>query len=761
MSLVFVWAMVLVNTIAQTISISGYVFEQGSGERLPFVTVGTPGSASGTVTNTYGFYSFRLPQGDSVKIRYSVLGYQSVEKTISGAHDQQISLALTPMAQQLEEVVISERIVQPRNILRLLIAAIKNIPSLLGEVDIVKALQLLPGVSRGTEGFAAFYVRGGGADQNLILLDEAPVYNANHVFGLFSAFNADAIRSVSFWKDDFPARYGGRLSSVLDLQMKEGNKQRFRAEGGIGLTSSRLTLEGPIVKDKASFIVSGRRSYVDLLTKPFMRRNQRQAYHFYDLNAKVNWKLDEKNQLYASIYLAEDLLSEKNVVRRSAFRRDISDGLNWGNATATLRWNHQLGKHGFINTTLYHTRYNFSVLSHEQRSTDSIKTVQNLDFNSSLWAVSFKTDLNYYLSKRHTFSAGGQWTSHGFTPRNFRAINTATDEVSFSKEFTGNQEVALYAEDRFVASDRWEASVGLRLNALLSMEKNFYFPEPRLSLSYRLPKKVVLTGAYSRMNQFIHLLSNTGLGLSTDLYVPVTENTPPQQADQISGTVRTYFDRPKLELTVSTYRKWMRDIVAYKDGADFLAIGDTPKDISWQDQVTTGKGKSYGTEILLRRDAGRLTGWIGYTLSWTVHQFPVLNEGKPFFPKYDRRHNLSLTGSYTLSDKIKLSANWVYYTGTYTNAPYAFANSQGYSGTRNSYKTPDYHRMDLGVQFHKKKKWGQRYWEVGLYNAYVRRNPTYFYMSGNSDGTGYQFDLKGRAMFSIVPSVSYNFRLGL
>jgi outer membrane receptor for ferrienterochelin and colicin len=758
-----IWATVFsfTNTVAQIVTLSGYVYEKGSGERLPSVAVSVAGSTSGTITNAYGFYSLHIAKSDSIRIRYAVLGYQPIEKLITGLKDQQVSTSLIPLVTQLEEVVISEKQATSTNLLRLPVGAIKNIPSLLGERDIMKALQLLPGVNRGTEGFAAYYVRGGGMDQNLILLDEAPVYNANHVFGLFSAFNTDAIRSVSFWKDDFPARYGGRLSSVLDLQMKEGNKQQFQAEGGIGLTSSRLTVEGPIVKDKASFMVSGRRSYIDLIMKPFMAQNQKQSYHFYDLNAKVNWRLDEKNQLYASMYLANDLLSEKNIVKRTSSRRDILNQLKWGNSTATLRWNRQLGKQGFINTTLYHTRYKFSVQSHEQRTTDSTQNTENLDFNSSLWALSIKTDLNYYLSNRHTFSAGGQWALQGFTPRHYQAFNTASGDAASVSDFVRNQEVVLYAEDRFVPNERWEASVGLRLSTLLTTEKKYYYPEPRLSVSYRLPKGVILTGSYSRTNQFVHLLSNTGLGLSTDLYVPVTLYTPPQRADQISGTLKKHFNGPGLEVSVSTYRKWMSNIIAYKDGADFLAIGDDPKDIPWQDNVTTGKGKSYGTEMLIRKDAGRLTGWIGYTLSWTVHQFHDLNDGKPFFPKYDRRHNLSITGSYSVSEKVKLSANWVYYTGNYTNAPYAFSTGQAYQGYRNSYKTPDYHRLDLGVQFHKKKKWGSRYWEVSLYNAYLKQNLTYFYISYTSNGQGAKTELKGKAMFSIVPSISYNFRIGL
>ncbi|GAA4442004.1 TonB-dependent receptor [Ravibacter arvi] len=763
-------------TTAQTvITLSGYVYENSSGERVPFASVTVAGSTKGALTNAYGFYSLRVPGGDSIRVVCSALGYERFEKVVSALADDTVSIALVPVVTRLKEVVISEKVTPSSNLIKLQVNALKNIPSLLGERDIIKSLQLLPGVSRGTEGFAAFYVRGGGADQNLILLDEAPVYNANHVFGLFSAFNADAIRNISFWKDDFPARYGGRLSSVLDLQMKEGSRQQFRAEGGIGLTSSRLTLEGPIAKDKASFIVSGRRSYLDLIMKPFMPDNEKLGYYFYDLNAKLNWKVDDKNQLYISAYLANDLLSERNVVTRKSSRREMVDKLGWGSTTATLRWNRQLGSRGFVNTTFYHTRYRFSMLSREHRVTDSTQTSENLDFSSSVWDYSLKTDMDYFLSRRHTLRAGGQWIGHGFRPRRYSAGNTATGFSNRVSEFERNQEIALYAEDRFTLNERWEASFGLRFSTLLTAGKDFFRPEPRLSVAHRLPGEIVLTTAWSRTNQFVHLLSNTGLGLSTDLYVPVTAYTPPQQADQVSGTLKKYFAKPGIELTMSTYRKWMRHITAYKDGASFLSIGDEPRDIPWQENITIGKGKSYGTELLLRKDAGRLTGWIGYTLSWTVHQFPDLNNGKPFFPKYDRRHNLSLTGSYQLSDQVKLSANWVYYTGNYVSAPYAFSygldryaihdyrylDSRAYAGYRNSFKTPGYHRLDLGIQFHKKKKWGSRYWEISFYNAYLRENHTYFYIRYDPNAVGgRKAEIKGRSMFSIVPSISYNFRIG-
>ncbi|PWJ57677.1 outer membrane receptor for ferrienterochelin and colicin [Dyadobacter jejuensis] len=762
----------------QTVIISGYVQEKHSKEAISGVSVTVVGSNTGTVSNTYGFYSLEIPIHKTAILQFSAVGYASVDESILADSDQTIPVFLAEQAYQLAEFTVKTKAVSVASPIEIPVAVIKDIPSLLGERDIIKTLQLLPGVKMGTEGFASYFVRGGGADQNLILLDEAPVYNPNHVFGLFSAFNVDAIKSVTFYKDRFPARYGGRLSSVLDLQMKEGATDKIHVEGGIGLTSSRLSVNGPIVKDKASFMVSGRRSYLDLVTKPFTKGNYKPGYYFQDLNAKLNWKLNDRNKLYASAYFGKDHLSLKETVNRSTSQRKIDQNLGWGNFTTSLRWNHQFSQKLFANTTAYYTQYRFFTKEgNYYLKTDDL--TQNLaSFSSSLNDYSLKSDFDYYLSNKHQFQAGIQLTRHAFRPRDYSYRDEVNNTGYAAPESYVNHDASIYLEDQIQWSPKLKTNVGVRLSGLATAQKSFLFAEPRLSLQYQGPKRWFATLSYNRNNQFIHLLSNTGLGLSTDLYVPVTDQSPAQQSDQISFGIQKRFEESGLTLNVDTYRKWMRNIVAYKEGTSFISFDDGPQDLPWTDNITVGKGWSYGTEFLLKKEQGKLTGWVGYTLSWTIHQFEEINSGKRFFPTFDRRHDLSVVSSYALSERVKLSANWVFLSGNRLTVPQSYSygyNGQPdrfhmgndlqlteYFGSRNSYQAEAYHRLDLGIQLHKKKKWGEQYWEFGLYNAYFRKNPTYYYLSYSTvrfDGeNGELGKVTKKSLFPVVPSVSYNFK---
>ncbi len=767
------------NTWAQRkVIVSGYVQEQHSKEAIAGVSVSVANSPDGTITNAYGFYSVELLAHTKSTLLFSALGYKTAVENIHTSSDQTIHILLTPEARQLAEFTVKTKAVSVASPIEIPVAVIKDIPSLLGERDIIKTLQLLPGVKMGTEGFATYYVRGGGADQNLILLDEAPVYNPNHVFGLFSAFNVDAIKSVTFYKDRFPARYGGRLSSVLDLQMKEGATDKIHVEGGIGLTSSRLSVNGPIVKDKASFMVSGRRSYLDLVTKPFAEDNYKPGYYFQDLNAKLNWKLNDRNKLYASAYFGKDNLSLKETVNRSASQRKIDQNLGWGNFTTSLRWNHQFSQKLFANTTAYYTQYRFYTKeSNYYLKTDDL--IQNLaSFSSSLNDYSVKADFDYYLSNKHQFQAGIQLTRYAFRPRDYAYRDEVTGTSYAATESYVNHDASLYLEDQIQWSEKLKTNVGVRLAGLATAQKSFLFVEPRLSLQYQGPQQWFATLSYNRNNQFIHMLSNTGLGLSTDLYVPVTDQSPAQQSNQISFGIQKRFEESGLSLKVDTYRKWMRNTVAYKEGASFISFDDGPQDLPWTDNITVGKGWSYGTEFLLKKEQGKLTGWVGYTLSWTIHQFEEINSGKRFFPTFDRRHDLSLVSSYALSERVKLSANWVFLTGNRLTVPQSYSygyNGQPdrfhsgrdlqlteYFGSRNSYQAEAYHRLDLGIQLHKKKKWGEQYWEFGLYNAYFRKNPTYYYLKYSTVGINGEYGEAGKvtkkSLFPVVPSVSYNFK---
>lgn len=760
---------------AQVTTISGYVREQGSLEKLPGVVVSVEGYSQHTVSNTYGFYSLSLPTDKNYTISFSSVGYQKIEKRVDLKIETFLSVELPTNVTHLDEVTIKDRKLTEPGVTRLPIQQIKLIPALLGEKDVIKALQLLPGVQKATEGFTALYVRGGGPDQNLILLDEAPVYNANHLFGLFSTFNGDAIGNVSFWKGGFPARYGGRLSSVIDLKMKEGNKEKFHGEGGIGLLSSRLTVEGPISKGKSSYLISARRSYFDLISKPFMQKNTATLYNFFDINAKSNVELSSKDNLYFSGYFGNDKLVNNEESINSASIVQTKSKLIWGNATGTLRWNHQLNTKLFANTTLFFTNFNFDLTEDFHRRRDSISTGMSTSFRSSLQDWGFKTDFDYYPNNFHTIKSGFQFIRHRFKPRIYAFEDLSQKSSEENTEKYVSTEYSIYVEDAFKISNQFNFNGGIRLTGLKSDGKNYLFFEPRLTLNYLLAEKWSISASYSRGNQFIHLLSNTGIGLSTDLWVPTTRQTPPQQADQITAGISRKFPKNGLVFTVESFRKWLRNIIAYREGASFLAISDGVQELKWKDNVTNGKGWAYGTEFLLQKNTGKLTGWIGYTLSWTIHQFDDLNNGKRFFPRYDRRHDISIVGSYKISEKVRLSANWLYATGNSISAPLSYSfinydfsanptggviNTIDYLGSRNSFRAEAYHRLDLSVQLLKKKRWGERSWEFGLYNAYSRKNPFYYYLKTRNDFAekGQRTELVKKSLFPVIPSITYNFK---
>ncbi|NBB19155.1 TonB-dependent receptor plug domain-containing protein [Runella sp. CRIBMP] len=754
---------------------NGYVYEVNTKETLAGVSVTILGSQIGTATNAYGFFSIKIPSGQPIKLLFSSLGYQKFEQPLTASQQTPLQVFLQPETLQLQEVTISDKAQQAApaemSVVRLPIAQIKQIPTLLGEKDVIKALQLLPGVQKSTEGSTALYVRGGGPDQNLILLDEAQVYNANHLFGFFSVFNGDAIKNVSFWKGGFPARYGGRLSSVVDLQMKDGGKDKLRGEGGIGLLSSRLSLDGPIQKGKSSFLLSGRRSYIDVLTEPFLPADQKFGYRFYDLNAKLHFDLSAKDKLYLSGYFGNDRLRLSEQVERSTSTITSQTRMGWGNATATLRWNHLFSQKLFLNTTLLMTDFKFRLSDDfEQIRNNGNNTGTYTEYSSGVRDYTLKADFDYFPINAHVIKFGGLVTFHRFRPRAFIDEDRIKSQTEQETQKFDNQEFAVYIEDTYTKG-RLSANIGLRLNGLRVPERTYLFAEPRLSAGYKLNNTLELKASYARNNQFVHLLSNTGTGLSTDLWVPVTERVPPQQADQIAfGFVKT-FPILGLNLTLESYRKWMRNSAAYREGATFLVLNDGAKALNWEDNVAFGNGLSYGTEVLLQKNKGRFTGWVGYTLSWTIHQFADLNNGKPFYPRNDRRHDASVVTTYKLTPKVTLSANWVHATGNAltvsqgyyfvaTEIDNQFINNVDYLGSRNSFRAESFHRLDIAIQFHKQKRWGERTWEVGLYNAYNRKNPLYYYLKSENDPLekGQRITLQKRALFPVIPSVTYNFK---
>lgn len=766
---------------AQTVqkyTISGFIGEQGSKESLPGVNVYVPKLKLGAVSNNYGFYTLTIP-ADSIELLVTYVGYTPQLFKLNLTKNIQLDIPLKSSIDLMEIVVSAEKLekisqeVQMSKI-DLPVEQIKDLPALLGEKDVLKAIQLLPGVQKGSEGSSGIYVRGGGPDQNLIILDDATVYNASHLFGFFSLFNGDALKSVELTKGGFPARYGGRLSSVIEMQMKDGDKQKIRGEAGIGLISSRFTLEGPIIKDKASFLISARRTYIDLLMQPLIKSatGAKTGYYFYDFNAKLNYILDYKNKIYLSGYFGKDKFYFKqkfNATNKS------EAGLNWGNATGTLRWNHLVNEKIFSNVSLVFTDFLFDIHAKETYSGD----FYNLRYYSGIRDYSVKSDIDYSPNPKHFIKGGILATYHYFRPSAIVTESSyAIDDIN-KKTHIDAYETALYAEDDFKINEKWRISGGMRLSNFNVKGKSYINPEPRISMRYLLKPDLALKASYATMNQYLHLLSNSGFGLPTDLWVPATNRIKPQQSQQVAIGLAKDLKIKEADFLVSVegYYKKSRNIIGYKDGASFMDIDPTESssDFSYEDIVASGNAESYGGELFFQKKFGKLTGWIGYTLSWTWLQFDELNFGKRFPARYDRRHDLSLVGIYKLNDRITLSATWVYGTGNAITLPlssyqaveqnpHASNSMFGYNnsftvneyGEKNSFRMASYHRFDVAIQFHKKFKKYERTFELGVYNAYNRQNPFFYYTE--YDYQTNQTKLKQVSLFPIIPSVSWTWK---
>ncbi len=760
-------------------TLSGYVKDSLSGESLIGASITLSGKSRGVSTNGYGYYSLTLPEG-AYELTISFTGYESVRFSVVLSSDMGRNISLAPKVSTSEEVVVyaRRRDANVRNAqmgkVDLSMSQVKSLPVLMGEVDILKTLQLLPGVRNAGEGNAGFYVRGGGPDQNLIMLDDAVVYNSGHLFGFFSIFNSDAIKNVSLIKGGMPAQYGGRLSSVLDVAMKDGNMNKLEAEGGIGLIASRLSIQGPIKKEKASFIVSARRTYIDALVKPFVPKSSSfhgSGYYFYDLNTKVNYKFSDRDRLFLSGYFGRDVFDFNNKER--SFKANIP----WGNATATLRWNHVFHRKLFSNTTLVFNNYNFAFNAEQN----------NLAFgvSSGIRDLTAKFDLDYYPVPQHKLKGGFAFTNHVFKPN---LVSGRSDSVDFSPNNAQKKyanEVAAYIQDDWELSDKLQISAGLRYsrfgqigpytdyvqdadgNKLDSTVygsgkkvKSYGGLEPRLTARYSINDRSSVKASVTRNYQYIHLVSNAGSTLPTDLWVPSTLYVQPQLSWQYAAGYFRNFQENRYETSVELYYKKMQHQIEYREGY-------TPSLLDPEKEFVFGDGWSYGAEFFVRRNTGRMTGWVGYTLSWTWRQFPDLNNGEKYVARYDRRHDLSVVASYELNKKWKLSGVFVYGTGQATSLPERFyfvggVLTQEYSRI-NAYRMPSYHRLDLAATYTpipKKQRRLRSSWVFSIYNVYSRLNPYFIYY----DQTGSAFDgtLKVEArqvsLFPIIPSVTWNFK---
>ncbi|WP_255452605.1 TonB-dependent receptor [Aquimarina sp. RZ0] len=765
-------------------TINGYIKEKGSGEHLPGVSIYIPELGLGTITNNYGFYSLTLPEGH-YKLLISYLGYGTINTAINLIENSELNIDLQIVEESLEEVLITDQKVTRQSqttrmgVTPLKISDVANTPSLLGEKDVLKTLQLLPGIQSGVEASSGVYIRGGTPDQNLIILDEAPVYNSNHLFGLFSVFNGDAIKSVEVFKGGFPARFGGRLSSVININMKDGNKEKLEGNVSLGIISSSALLEGPINRGKTSFLISARRTYADLVSKPFQPKDLAVGYYFQDVNFKIHHVFNTKNKLFLSTYYGQDNFTSKN--RKNNDRSD--NKIAWGNITSTLRWNHQFNSRLFSNTSLIFSNYKFKVAAENESQ------YINFTFNTSsgINDYGFKTDIQYLPNPKHTWSFGAVGIYHNFTPQRFVLKETGIDDINKSQELN-SFESAVYAEDNWRITDRWSFSSGLRFSNFTYKLSNYAALEPRLTVAWRMTPDIAIKTSYSKMNQYIHLLTNSGIGLPTDLWVSSTDKVRPQLSEQIALGIAKDFGDTGYSLTIEGYYKKMNNVISYREGASFLVLSDleSGKNVSWEENITIGKGWAYGAEFLFRKQLGKLTGWIGYTIAKSERQFDELNLGKKFNARYDRRHNISLVGIYKPNKKITVSANWVYSSGlnyTLPNLQTAGSDDQfpidsgsdvigdpvfEFATKRNNFRGEAYHRLDLGVQFHKKtKRNNERTWGFSLYNSYGNRNPLFYYVStnntsftalGGDNSTATEKTLRRYSLLVFIPSFNYTLK---
>ncbi len=761
-------------------TISGYIKDVQNGETLISAAVSVKGTNKGIVSNQYGFYSLTLTEGN-YELIVSYVGFVPQTIDVKLNTDKQLNVELLPRTALAEVIVNAKK--RDANVTNaqmgkfvLPIEQIKAIPAFLGEVDLLKTVQLLPGVRNAGEGSAGIYVRGGGPDQNLIMLDDAIVYNTGHLFGFFSIFNSDAIKNVSLIKGGMPAQYGGRLSSVLDIAMKEGNDKKYQVEGGLGLIASRISIQGPIKKNKASFIISARRTYIDALTKPFIKKTSQYSgsgYYFYDLNAKVNYRFSEKDRIYLSGYFGRDVFDFVNG------QRSLDVNIPWGNATGTLRWNHVFNKRLFGNTTAVFNNYNFT-----------FQAAQNnfeIKLASGIRDISLKQDFDLYPFTGHKVKFGGLYTYHRFTPS---VVSGRQDSVVFkplNAQAKFAHEAALYIQDDWEISDKVKINAGLRYSTFQQIGaykiydtdadgnrkdsivykkgqpvKTYGGLEPRFTLRYAINDETSIKTSITRNLQYIHLVSNSGTTLPTDLWVPSTYKVKPQISWQYAAGLFKNFKDNMYETSLEVYYKNMQNQIEYEEGYTPNTLEDT------ENSFTFGRGWSYGTELFINKTRGRLTGWIGYTLSWTWRKFPQLNFGEKYPAKYDRRNDMSVVALYELNKRWKLSATFVFGTGNATTLPQRFYTVNGvltqeYSRI-NEYRLPSYHRLDFAAintpKKNERRKKLKTEWVFSIYNLYSRKNPYFIYF----DQTGNPFDgtlkVQGKqvSLFPIIPAVTWNFK---
>ncbi len=767
------------SSAQEKFTISGYIRDSLSRETLIGASLQTKNPIKGISTNQYGYFSITLPKGRYIFF-LSYIGYVPLELEVDLNQDLVRDFFMLSKSSLSQEIVVSSKR-RDLNVksaqmgqIDLSINKVKSLPVLFGEVDPLKTLQLFPGVSNAGEGNSGIYVRGGGPDQNLILLDDAVVYNSGHLFGFFSIFNGDAIKNITLIKGGMPSQYGGRLSSVLDVSMKDGNMQKLQVDGGIGTISSRMSLQGPLKKDKASFIVSGRRTYIDALIKPFIKKGSQfygSGYYFYDLNTKFNYKFSSKDRLYVSGYFGRDVF---DFVNR---KREFNVGVPWGNSTLTARWNHVFSQKIFVNTTAVYNDYNFSF--------NALQNDFNIGLKSGIRDFNIKSDFDHYLTPEHKLKYGFQFTKHRFTPSVISGKQDSTVFAPNSTQIKRANEMSLYFQDDWELGSKLKFNYGLRWSGFQQVGpyKNYELdlngtrldstiyksnetvkfyqgPEPRATVRYAINDETSLKWAVTQNRQYIHLVSNAGTTLPTDIWVPSTLRVKPQISWQYATGIFRNFKDNMFETSMEVYYKSMQNQIEYTEGY-------TPSSKDTELEFVFGKGWSYGAEFFLNKAKGKFTGWIGYTLAWTWRKFPDINNGKVYPAKYDRRHDLSIVGIYELNPTWKLSAVFVYATGNATTLPEKFFLIEGVLTQQfsaiNKYRLAPYHRLDLSATYTPINKKGKKMngsWVFSVYNAYNRKNPYFYYynQTGSTGSGNIEVQATQVSLFPVIPSVTYNFK---
>jgi hypothetical protein len=776
------------SVFSQRITVSGYITDAQTGEKIIGATIVCNDNINYTFTNSYGYYNMGLRSGnDIITLQASYVGYMPLKIDIIPDKDLKIDFKLESRNILDEVIITAESPVtyekrKEMSIASVPVARISVLPALGGESDMLKSIQLMPGVQTGNEASSNLYVRGGSPDQNLMVIDDVPIYYVNHLGGFISTFNTDAINSMKLVKGGFPARYGSRLSSVLDVKMKEGNMKEFHGNGMIGMLASKIMVEGPIKKDTTSYMLSVRRFMYDLITRPLTRATSFNGtsvgYNFYDLNAKINHIISSKDRIYLSFYSGDDA-----VLTRYRSQGDVNKTtLRWGNILGSFRWNHLYGERLFSNLTLYSTRYNMGyeyeyIMNYGDRKEKSRST-----YTSGIIDISAKLDYEYFINQNYRLKFGGKSIYHFFNPNriNYSSSGTGAEaDTTFGSVKTKGFENAIYLENDITAGRRFFTNIGLRVSNYSTSQKNYLHYEPRILSSLMISDKTFLKASWSVMNQYIHLLTGSGPTMQSDIWVPVTDKIPPSYSQQYALGIEKTFGKKDYNVSVEGYYKTMNSLITYKEGVALLSSSS-----DWQSQVETGgKGKSYGIEFLLQKNAGKATGWIAYTYSKNTRQFEDKNFGKPFPYKYDRTHDISIVYLQKIKENIQFSASWVYGTGNpFTlsagkylmstgpgddlNISTAYYNYGQIYNELNSFRMRAYHKLDIGINFHKSVRWGERTWSINVYNVYNRQNPYFYFLDTTAEfapngseipGSG-KTVLKQQSYFPIIPSFSYSLK---